>query len=78
MCESGFDPRDPEQYFAKMRADESLPGMPTQADWRHNRLSMGEQFSRKWLAMEMLAIVCNVMWAKLKDHDARLAVLEGA
>jgi hypothetical protein len=32
-------------------------------------------FSRKWLALEMLAIVANVMWAKLKEHEARLATL---
>lgn len=76
MLDSGFDPRDPEQYFAKMRADEALPGMPNQQDWTHNGLSIGEQHSRKWLAMEMLAIVCNVMWGKLKDHEARLVALE--
>jgi hypothetical protein len=75
MIDSGFDPRDPEQYFARMQADEALPGMPVQADWRHNELSMGEMFSRKWLALEMLAIVANVMWAKLKEHEARLATL---
>lgn len=72
MLATGFDPRDPEQYFAKMRSDEALPGMPTQADWTHNDLSIGELTSQKWLAMEMLAIVCNVMWAKLKDHEQRL------
>jgi hypothetical protein len=76
MLDSGFDPRDPEQYFAKMKADEALPGMPSQADWQHGGLSLGEQFSRKWLAMEMLAIVCNVMWIKLKDLDSRVAKLE--
>jgi hypothetical protein len=38
MCDSGFDPRDPNQYFAKMRADEALPGMPTKADWVHNSI----------------------------------------
>jgi len=78
MCDAGFDPRDPEQYFAKMRADEALPGMPTQLDWEHNGLCMGEMFSRKWLAMEMLAIVCNAMWLKLKDHEARITALEPA
>jgi len=72
MLDSGFDPRDPEQYFTKMRTDEALPGMPTQADWEHNGLSIGELHGREWLAMEMLAIVCNVMWGKLKDHEARL------
>lgn len=78
MLDSGFDPRDPEQYFAKMRSDEALPGMPNQQDWEHGSLSMGEQFSRKWLAMEMLAIVCNMMWIKLKDHEQRIAALEAA
>ena len=76
MCEAGFDPRDPEQYFSKMRTDEALPGMPTQADWEHNGLCMGEMFSRKWLAMEMLALVSNAMWLKLNDHETRIAALE--
>lgn len=78
MCDAGFDPRDPEQYFSKMQADEALPGMPTQADWEQNGLCMGEMFSRKWLAMEMIAIVCNAMWLKLNEHDARLAALEAS
>jgi hypothetical protein len=78
MLDAGFDPRDPEAYFAKMQADEALPGMPTQADWVHNALSVGENFSRKWLAMEMLAIVCNTMWIKLQEHDERISVLESA
>lgn len=82
MIDSGFDPRDPEAYFAKMQADEALPGMPTRGDgplqWEHNSLSIGELAGQKWLAMEMLAIVCNVMWAKLKDHDIRIAALETA
>lgn len=76
MIDSGFDPRDPEQYFARMQADEALPGMPTQAGWIHNGMGMGELFSRKWLAMEMQAIVTNAMWLKLKEHDARLTALE--
>lgn len=74
MIDAGFDPRDPEQYFARMRLDEALPGMPTQADWMPQ--SLGDLACRKWLAMEMLAIVCNVMWARLKDHEARLGKLE--
>ncbi len=78
MLEGGFDPRDPEAYFAKMRADEALPGMPTRADWQHNGLSIGEQFGRQWLAAEMLAIVANAMWAKLRDHEDRLVALEAA
>lgn len=82
MLDAGFDPRDPEQYFARMAADQALPGMPTRGDgplkWEHNSLSLGELASQKWLAMEMLAIVCNAMWLKLKDHEARIAALETA
>ncbi|MGN6102991.1 MAG: glycosyl hydrolase family 28-related protein, partial [Devosia sp.] len=81
MLDAGFDPRDPEQYFARMTADQALPGMPTRGDgplkWEHNSLSLGEIASQKWLAMEMLAIVCNAMWLKLKDHEARINALEG-
>jgi hypothetical protein len=47
--------------------------MSTQADWVHNSLGIREMFSRKWLAMDILAIVSHAMWAKLKDHGARLA-----
>jgi len=76
MIDDGFDPRDPEQYFAKLQSDEALPGMPSQKTWEHNALSMGEIMCRKWLAMEMLAIVSAAMWLKIKDHDARLTALE--
>jgi len=78
MIESGFDPRDPEAYFAKMHADEALPGMPSKANWEHNSLSAGEMMGRLWLAAEMQAIVANVMWGKLKDHETRMSALEGA
>ncbi|UJW87947.1 hypothetical protein [Devosia sp. SL43] len=57
MVEDGFDPRDPVQYIAKLKADEALPGMPTKAEWQHNTLSSGEMFGRLWLATEMLALV---------------------
>ena len=77
MLDGGFDPREPEQYFARMRADEALPGMPTRASWKHNGLCIGEQFSHQWLAMEMLAIVTNVIWARLKDVEVRVSQLEG-
>jgi hypothetical protein len=57
MCDDGFDPRDPVQYIAKLKRDQALPGMPTQADWQHNAIGTGELFCRQWLAMEMLALV---------------------
>lgn len=52
---SSFDPRDPNQYIARMLNDEALPGMPTPADWQHNKLSVGEIHNRLWLAVELLA-----------------------
>jgi len=76
LIEDGFDPRDPEQYFARMKADEALPGMPTKRDWEHNSLSAGEMMGRLWLAAEMQAIVANVMWGKLKDHETRISAME--
>lgn len=76
MVADGFDPRDPDAYFAKMRTEEALPGMPTKATWQHNSLSAGDMMGRLWLASEMLAIVANVIWAKLKDHEQRLDALE--
>ena len=76
MLANGFDPRDPEMFFEKMRKDEALPGMPNQSNWEHNTLCTGEMISHMWLATEMLAIVSNVMWGKLKDLTARVEALE--
>jgi hypothetical protein len=50
-----FDPRDPDQYIARMLLDEALPGMPTAAEWQHGELSAGEMINRLWLAVELLA-----------------------
>lgn len=61
LVDSGFDPRDPVAYLAKMRKDRALPGMPTEADWQHNTLSVGEIHNRLWLAMEMLALAFEGM-----------------
>lgn len=68
MVADGFDPRDPAKYVLKLRTDEALPGMPTQAEWAergHNSFSQSELFMRKWLALEMLALV-------VADHEDRM------
>jgi hypothetical protein len=54
MLES-FDPRDPDQYIARMLRDEALPGMPTPTEWKHSAMSLGELHNRLWLAVELLA-----------------------
>lgn len=56
LIATGFDPREAAQYFAKVRKDGALPGMPTFDEWRHNELSIGELHNRLWLATEMLAV----------------------
>lgn len=70
MIADGFDPRDPKAYIKKLRKDEALPGMPSQADWTHNSLCIGELHSRLWLAVEMLALV-------VLNHEDRITALEG-
>jgi len=72
MIDDGFDPRSPSQYIAKMKADEALPGMPSRTEWAergHNAISQGELFMRKWLALEMLALI-------VANHEDRIAALE--
>lgn len=53
MVSTDFDPRDHRSYFAKMTRDRALPGMPSQADWQHNTISVGGLIDRLWLAAEL-------------------------
>jgi lysophospholipase L1-like esterase len=70
MIDEGFDPRDPAAYIAKLKRDQALPGMPTQADWTHGAHSLAEIHNRLWLATEMLALV-------VVSLTERVAKLEG-
>lgn len=67
LVDGGCDPRDPPTYFARMRADEALPGMPTKLEWQQAKYPLGEMQSRVWLAQEMLAITV------MKMHDRMVA-----
>jgi hypothetical protein len=78
MIDDGFDPRDPEKYINDLETNGALSGMPTEAEWKHNALSVGEMASRKWLAMEFLALVVRELFLRLKDHEQRIAALENA
>ena len=69
MIDDGFDPRDPLNYIDRMERDHALPGMPTEAEWEHGKFSLGEIASRKWLAIEFLALA-------LRGLAARVAELE--
>lgn len=68
--EEGFDPRDPVSYFARMRNDEAVPGLPTQAEWSHGKFSLGEWFGRVSVALECLALVSE-------NIEGRVRALEG-
>lgn len=67
MIDTGFDPRDPVQYMAKVAADRALPGMPTEAEWEHGKFSLGEIHTRSVLAMEIMA---QAMGGVLKRVEA--------
>jgi hypothetical protein len=70
MVDEGFDPRDPLNYIARLRADKALPGMPTEATWQHNTLSSGEILSRMWLAMEFLALAFIGLEARVASIES--------
>lgn len=49
--------------------------MPTRDEWAergHNSIGQGEMFMRKWLAMEMLALVVIATVQLADDVDRRL------
>jgi hypothetical protein len=46
VIENGFDPLA-QSSISPRCGPTRLPDMPIQADWKHNDLSIGEQFSRK-------------------------------
>jgi hypothetical protein len=76
MLDEGFDPRDPTNYLDRMERDHALPGMPTQDNWEHGALSLGEMASRKWLAMECLAVAFRGLKQQHDELAARVAALE--
>lgn len=78
MIDDGFDPRDPIAYLDRMETDQALPGMPTEVEWEHGALSMGELSNRKWLAMEMMALAFRGLVQKHVALDDRVAALEAA
>jgi hypothetical protein len=68
-----FDPRDPAQYIERMIRDRALPGMPTEQDWKHNSLGLGEMHNRLWLSTELLAAAFVGL---RNDYERRLEALE--
>lgn len=70
MVDAGFDPRSADQYFAKLEADEAIPGMPTQAEWEHSKFSLGELQSCAWLAKELQALAMRDLLNRVKALEA--------
>jgi hypothetical protein len=78
LMQRGYDPRDPAKYCEYLYEHNSLPGMPTRADWVHNDLSQGQIMTRLWLAAELLAISYRTSHQEMESMKQRLAVLEAA
>lgn len=76
MIDEGFDPRDPLSYLDRMERDQALPGMPTEGEWEHSKYSLGELASRKWLAMEFLALAFRGLVQQHQALVARVTALE--
>lgn len=61
MVETGFDPRDPANFVARLRADRDVPGLMTEAEWqtmlaRGEKPDMGSALTRTFLALDNLAV----------------------
>jgi hypothetical protein len=70
---SDFDPRDPEQYIARLLRDEVLPGMPSIDEWKKS--SLDELHNRLSLAVELLASAFVGQAAKVRVLEGQVASL---
>lgn len=78
MLDSGFDPRDPKQYFAKMLADEALPGLKTKANWVPNEESNAKRTNRLVLALELQTAAFKTVYEQVEALKAEVASLKKA
>lgn len=56
LLDGGLNPKDPASLATYIRANNALPGMPTEAEWQQGKFSIGELHSRMWLATEIVAV----------------------
>lgn len=75
LLDTGFDPRDPKQYVAKLIADRAVPGMPSEMTWRPGDHSLDELLMRQWLALELLI---SAFVGQRQEVETRLVNLEAA
>jgi hypothetical protein len=76
MIGTGFDPRSPDSYISKMYADRALPGMPTETEWRHNTLSLGDMHNHMWLATELVASFAVGIYEQLMALRGRIESID--
>jgi hypothetical protein len=83
MLDDGFDPRDPDNYFARAMRDEAVPGLATQAEWAARMtagkpFSLGETHGRQSIGLELLMCVVRALHEGRKADAARIDALERA
>ncbi len=76
LMAAGYDPRNPAKYCDYLYENNSLPGMPTRANWVHNELSQGQIMTRLWLAAELLAVSYRTSHQDLEALKNEVALLK--
>jgi hypothetical protein len=66
LIDSGCDPRKPETFFARMKDQEGIPGMPIKSEWEQSKFSLGQMVSRLWLVVDMMGVVMSGMYDKMQ------------
>jgi len=76
LMAAGYDPRNPTKYCDYLYEHNSLPGMPTRANWVHNELSQGQVMTRLWLAAELLAVSYRTSHQEMETLKNEVALLK--
>jgi hypothetical protein len=78
MVSDGFDPRDPDNFCARMKADGAVPGLMTEAEWREmaergEKPDIGTATTRIFLALDNLAVAFAGAMDRIKALEAKRA-----
>jgi hypothetical protein len=76
MLNDGFDPRDPDAFCARMRADRAVPGLYTEKEWRAladagEKPDIGSMQTRIMLALDNLAVAFAGAMARIAALETR-------
>jgi hypothetical protein len=77
MVAEGFDPRDPENYCARLRTDGAGPGLFTEQEWRElaargDKPDVGTATTRIFLALDNLAVAFDAAMQRIASLEARV------